>query len=459
MASDLNALGLLLAVAIATFSYWRISVDRHQQRLRQLDVRVHVNGIRGKSTVTRLVAGVLREGGFYTVAKTTGSAARVIGPRGEETPIARRGAATINEQVDIVARHVHAEVDALVIECMAVRPLYQQYSQDFMVQSDVTVITNVREDHQDEMGETLEEIADSMSVTIPRGGVLITAEERPHLRERLRRNAAARGSTLVYADPELVADEDMRGFDYLQFKSNVAIGLVLARILGVPRGTALRGMWKSVPDVGVVRLRTYDLDGAQVLWVPMFAANDRESVVLTFDTLRPQFPPGAPVIGILNNRRDRGRRAELFATMVPADLAHHLDHVITFGAYEETVRRTIVEGGYPAENVHLLGETVQPSLEQILATITSLAVDGRAVLVGMVNIHTDQAELLIEHFEHLRGGSGSDELDESRDPERMPLGQVRLHSLPTRRARPALQAPDEGDARSPTAEPRRRRSR
>ncbi|MFC5380881.1 poly-gamma-glutamate synthase PgsB [Aquipuribacter nitratireducens] len=432
MIADLDAIGLLLALAVGTFGYWRVSVSRHQQRLRQLDVRVHVNGIRGKSTVTRLVAGVLREGGFYTVAKTTGSAARVIGPRGEETPIARRGAATINEQVDVVAAHVHDDVEALVIECMAVRPLYQQYSQEFMVQSDVTVITNVREDHQEEMGETLEEIADSMSVTIPRNGVLITAEDRPHLRERLRRNAEARGSRLVYADPEQVADEDMRGFDYLQFKSNVAVGLTLARLLGIGRDTALRGMWKSVPDVGVVRLRTYPVGDAQLLWVPMFAANDRESVVLTFETLRPQFPPGAPVIGILNNRRDRGRRAELFATMVPTDLADHLDHVVTFGAYEETVQQRIVDGGYPADRVHLLGETVQPTLEKILTTIEGLAVDGRAVLVGMVNIHTDQAELLIHHFEQLRGSHGSDELDESRDPARMPLGHVRLRGVAAR---------------------------
>ncbi len=451
MSADLNALGLLLALAVATFGYWRVSVDRHQRRLRQLDVRVHVNGIRGKSTVTRLVAGVLREGGFHTVAKTTGSAARVIGPRGEETPIARRGAATINEQVDVVAAHVHGGVEALVIECMAVRPLYQQYSQEFMVQSDITVITNVREDHQEEMGETLEEIADSLSVTIPRDGVLITAEDRPHLRQRLARNAQARGSRLVCADPDLVADEDMRGFDYLQFRSNVAIGLTLARLLGVSRTAAMRGMWKSVPDVGVVRLRTFDVGGAQVLWVPMFAANDRESVVLTFETLRPRFPPGAPVIGILNNRRDRGRRAELFAMMVPRDLADHLDHVITFGAYEETVRRTIVEGGYPADRVHLLGETVQPSLQQILDTIAGLAVGGQAVLVGMVNIHTDQAELLIEHFEHLRGGTGGEELDESRDLARLALGPSRLRSVGTGVVRPVTDGP-RGRRRRPAAE-------
>ena len=427
MTATLTSLVLLLAIAVGLLTYWRVSVSRHQRRLDQLDVRVHVNGIRGKSTVTRLVAGVLREGGLVTVAKTTGSAARVIGPRGEETPIFRRGAATINEQVDIVERHVDRDVEALVIECMAVRPLYQQYSQDYIVRSDITVITNVREDHQEEMGETLEEIADSLALTTPRNGILVTAEDRPHLRERLRQRAEERGSRLIYADPAQVDDEDMRGFDYLQFKDNVAIGLTLARLLGIPRETALRGMWKSVPDIGVVRLRWYDIKGKRVLWVPMFAANDRESVVVTFQTLKAQFPPGATVIGILNNRADRGRRAELFAHMVPNDLAPYLDHVITFGAYEDTVRRTMIELGYPEDKVHLLGETVHPSLDQILETIAQLVKGDEGVLVGMVNIHTEQAELLIEHFEHLQGASHRNELDESRDPARMPPGTQRLH--------------------------------
>ena len=437
MTADVVSLGFLGVVAAAVFVYWRVSVSAHQARLDQLDVRVHVNGIRGKSTVTRLVAGVLREGGYVTVAKTTGSAARVIERRGEETPIRRRGAASINEQIDIVSRHVAPDVEALVIECMAVRPLYQQYSQDYIVRSDITIITNVREDHQEEMGETLEEIADSLCLTVPRNGVLITAEDRPHLRERLRRRAEERGSRLVHADPAGVDDEDMRGFDYLQFKENVAIGLAMARMLGIRRQTALQGMWKSVPDVGVVRLRWYDVQGKRVLWVPLFAANDRESVVLTFETLQAQFPPGAPVIGILNNRRDRGRRAELFAQMVPTDLSSYLDHVLTFGAYEEQVSRTIVELGYPADRVHLLGETVQPTLDQILATITGLIDGPEGVLIGMVNIHTEQAELLIEYFEHLQGAGHRSELEESRDPARMPLGSGRVRRAGAHRRREA----------------------
>jgi poly-gamma-glutamate synthase PgsB/CapB len=424
--ANLIGIGFLAVVTLGLLGHWRRTVRRHHRRLHQLQVRVHVNGIRGKSTVTRLIGGVLREGGYVTIGKTTGSAARVIAPSGAETPIRRRGAPTINEQIDIVAEHVVPSVEALVIECMAVRPAYQQYSQDYIVRSDITVITNVREDHQEEMGESLEEIADSMSVTIPRGGLLVTAEDRPHLVQRLGLRAAERGARMVQATVDAVHDDDLRGFDYLQFKENVAIGFAIARELGIDRKVALRGMHKSVPDVGVVRLRTYPIADKRVLWVPMFAANDRESVILTFSTLASQFPPGAARIGILNNRADRGRRAELFAQMVPDDLEPFLDHVITFGAYEDSVVPTMVERGYPAERIHRLGDTVNPTLETILETVARLIPGQDGVLIGMVNIHTDQAEMLIEHFWEAAGSTAVDELAESRLPERQPRAVSRL---------------------------------
>ncbi len=431
-ATTLVPLSVLVLLVVLTVVYWHRSIRGHDARLDQLDVRIHVNGIRGKSTVTRLVAAVLREGSYVALAKTTGSAARVILPTGEELPIRRRGAATINEQVDVVAEHVLPEVDALVAECMAVRPLYQKYSQEFMIRSDITVITNVRLDHQEEMGETLEEIADSLCATVPWDGVLITAEDRPHLRERLRAAAEARRSRFVYADPASVLDEDMTGFDYIQFKENVAIGLAVAELLGVPRARAVEGMWKSVPDVGVVRLRTYEIRGKRILWVPLFAANDRESVIFTFENLAGQFPAGAPVVGILNNRSDRGRRAELFAHMVPDDLDGHLDHVITFGAYEDTVVPTMVERGYGPQRIHKLGDTVRPTLGQILDTVASLVPGEEGVLVGMVNIHTEQAELLIEHFHELAGTEHVDEMDASREWSRGPRSLTRMRSAATR---------------------------
>lgn len=55
-------------------------------------------------------------------------------------------------------------------------PELQKIAQERIVRSDITVITNVRYDHIFEMGDTLEEIAASLSATIPENGTLYTAD-------------------------------------------------------------------------------------------------------------------------------------------------------------------------------------------------------------------------------------------------------------------------------------------
>jgi len=72
---------------------------------------------------------------------------------------------------------------------MALLPANQTASQELLVKGNINVITNIREDHQDVMGESLEQITDTLSLMIPQDGILITAENRPHLRERLAKNA------------------------------------------------------------------------------------------------------------------------------------------------------------------------------------------------------------------------------------------------------------------------------
>jgi len=83
-------LALILLIYVIFILYWLRRQAAHERRLRHYKVRVHVNGIRGKSTVTRLIAGVLREAGYRTLAKTTGSAAVMIDFDGHDLPIVRR---------------------------------------------------------------------------------------------------------------------------------------------------------------------------------------------------------------------------------------------------------------------------------------------------------------------------------------------------------------------------------
>jgi len=73
-----GALAVLIFLLLFVLGFWGHEAWRHRRALRALPIRIHVNGSRGKSSVTRLVAAALREGGIPTAAKTTGSKARMI---------------------------------------------------------------------------------------------------------------------------------------------------------------------------------------------------------------------------------------------------------------------------------------------------------------------------------------------------------------------------------------------
>ena len=73
----------------------------HLKSLSHIPLRIHVNGTRGKSSVTRLVAAGLREGGLKTFAKTTGTAPRVIDSDGKDRIIHRLRLPSIGEQVKL----------------------------------------------------------------------------------------------------------------------------------------------------------------------------------------------------------------------------------------------------------------------------------------------------------------------------------------------------------------------
>lgn len=386
-------LGLTLLGVI--LSWWFEKKD-YERRLNKLKIRIYVNGIRGKSTVTRLIAGILREAGIQTLAKTTGSAAMVILPDGNEFPIQRRSSPTIMELFNITTQYLKNDTEAIVFETMAILPANQTASQELLVKGNINIITNVREDHQDEMGETLEEIAETLSLTIPHEGVLITAENRPHLIQQLTQNAEKRNSRLVYADPALVTEQDLAGFGYLSFRENIAIGLALAEILGIPRSTAVRGMWNARPDVGTVNIQQTTWKNKEIIWIPLFAVNDRESTIISVEALTPYYQQDATRIGILNNRYDRADRAMRFANIAAKDLG--FDYWITFGAYETQVTEYMIKSGVSPDRIINMGFSVNPTLEQIFNVIADSIKGEQGVLIGLVNIHTPQAEMLLEYF-------------------------------------------------------------
>ncbi|MGY0231474.1 poly-gamma-glutamate synthase PgsB [Longispora urticae] len=373
--------GFCLALLVAGV----VEQARHHRHLRSIPVRVLVNGIRGKSSITRLCAGALRGGGRTVVAKTTGTAARFLYPDGSEEPVYRRfGIANVVEQIGIVRRAAVFRPDALVIECMAVMPALQEINQSKLIESTIGVLCNVREDHLAEMGPTLDDVARSLSRSMPVGGVCVTAE-----RDRLailRVEARRRRCRLVVVDPEEVTDEEMAAFSWITFKDNVAIALAVAGLCGVGRDAALAGMWAAPPDPGVLTVDRFRLAGGTLAVANVFAANDPASTLQNIHRLHDQELIGRPLQMVINCRPDRVERNAQMGTLV-GQVAP--DRVILIGEPTRSARAT-VPGPWQDRVLDLGGR--RPARQLLDEIVAGMAGDTSLVTVG--NIH-GQGELLL----------------------------------------------------------------
>jgi gamma-polyglutamate synthase len=409
---------------------------RHYANLNRIPDRIMVNGIRGKSSITRLCAGALRGGGLVTVAKTTGTAARFIHPDGSEQPVYRKfGIANVIEQIGIVRRAAAYRPDALVVECMAVAPELQEISQDKMIRSNIGVLCNVREDHLAEMGPTLDDVAMSLSRTMPAGGVCVTAE-----RERLpllKREAARRGCALIAVHPDSVTDEEMAGFSWITFKENVAIALAVAELFGVNRQSALEGMWSAPPDPGVLAVKRYLADGKLLRVANVFAANDPESTLLNVRSLLGHGGIRRPLHLVINCRPDRMERNGQMGALV-TDIKP--DRIVLIGTPTRSARATIPRKWHDA--IVDLGGTrgATELVEEILS-----GVDGQASLVAIGNIH-GQGELLLEQLGKLpEAAADSVPAPRDREPGRRDRRELpRPTPYPRRQPSRAYRPPDPG---------------
>ena len=361
--------------------------------------RVHVNGIRGKSTVTRYVSAIFRAAGYQTHGKTTGTAARILLPNGMDHDFGRKGYANINEQVKILKQFIQQGAEAVVMECMAVNPVYAEWLEQKVMQAHIGIITNVRLDHTDYMGETLPEIAESLSVTIPTNGLFITSETNPELLTILANKAAEKGSQMLTAHANMVQPEDMQGFDHFAIEENVAIALQVANFLKVPRSVALDAMQTAPADPGAFSMQRVEHEQKPIDWANLFAVNDRESFIFICQRLFEQYPNHRKVV-ILNNRHDRPTRVDLFA-----HIAQELefDRIVTFGDYEDGVNAALANTDDAAKDanyiVNLGNSTPYKNADapELLNHITR-GIDGQPILlVGAANIHTPQAATLL-HF-------------------------------------------------------------
>lgn len=382
--ATVNAI-LFIALALILIVEYRV----HRHRLSRIPIRIHINGTRGKSSVTRLVAGALREHGIQTFAKTTGTLPRMILPDGREYPVYRPAGANIIEQLRIVSFAAHNGAEALVIECMALQPYLQSLTELKIVRATHGVITNARADHLDVMGPSEADVARALLGSCPQNGRLFTAEQ--DYLSAFEAVCADRNTQLIPVEPADIAEisgADMAGFSYVEHRENVALCLKICAALNIPREVALRGMWKAKPDPGVMSEYHLNFFGRRIVFVNGFAANDPESSARIWEMALNRHPDRDQRIMILNSRADRPDRSlQLGQALIHWPLA---DRYVLIGSGVYGLFRQAVDGGMDSGRF-VYAEAMAP--DRIFEEIVSIS-QRSALVMGIGNIGGPGLELV-----------------------------------------------------------------
>lgn len=369
-----------------------VEAQVHKSVLRKLPIRIHVNGTRGKTSVVRLIAAGLRNGGLRVCSKTTGSFAAVTDPDGEDYPLHRPDLPNIIEQMRVMRRMAQFDPDVVVVECMALQPQYQQLTERKMVVSTHGVITNARADHLDVMGPEPDDVALALAGSTPWNAKLFTAE-RKYL-DVFKRSTGDRGSELITVsedDVEDVSDEEMSAFQYAEHAENVALSLKICCDLGVSREDALKGMQALKPEVGATQVQEIDFFGRSIIFVNAFAANDPESTAMIWERVVERYSEGRSRVAVINCRFDRPQRSQQLAEM--AGSWTQPDHYVLMGSGTMLFARRAVKQGIRASQM-----TVTEGMDHLeTAEVVLEHCDGDALVVGMCNVHGGGAELA-RHF-------------------------------------------------------------
>jgi poly-gamma-glutamate synthase PgsB/CapB len=369
----LTACGVLIFLGV-------LELVLHRRRLSRIPLRIHVNGTRGKTSVTRLIAAGLREAGIRCVAKTTGTVPRFILPNGREVPVYRPGGPNVIEQKQAVTMAAAQRAEALVVECMALQPHLQWLSESKLVRATHGVITNARPDHLDVMGPTEDDVARALAGTVPVGGVFLTAEQthRTFFQEVCEDRGTAFRASDTISRP--LTTEDVEGFSYLEHQDNIELALSVCEEVGVDNETALRGMWRAKPDPGAMTEAKVEFFGRHIVFVNGFAANDPISTRYIWEQSLRRHRDLERRVAVFNCRADRADRSEQLAQSYARWT--QADEVVLLGTGQYIFARAAVKSGLDPTRLVFVDQTHPADIFEILLGLAETS----ALVMGLGNI-------------------------------------------------------------------------
>ncbi len=366
---------LALFIFIIYLIHESIVINR---RIRTIPLRICVTGIRGKSSVVRLLASILREDGMKIVAKTTGSQALYILPDGEEADVPRKGMPSIIEQKRMLKLASDVNAHCIIVELMSIHPENHYVESQQLLKPNMVIITNVRQDHIEAMGEIEDEIATVLCRAIPKKSTIFIPEKE---------NRPLFQTAVKNAQGELISiregishplQQAYPGIKKKEFTHDIDIIYAMGKHLNISEKVMAKGICKVKHDIGAFKVWEYRPDEREikVYLVNAFAANDPQSTSYAFSKLKDILPLNSfNLVGLLSLRSDRGDRTLQWIKVLKGYQFSFFNKLYVAGAHKVVVKRKL-------ERVSIIKNKLP---EKIMKTIMADVTDS-CVIFGFGNI-------------------------------------------------------------------------
>jgi gamma-polyglutamate synthase len=375
---------MLLAFTLLFLFVCFLYVEMHfvKKSLRKLKIRVLVNGTRGKSSVTEYIAAGLRNASGNTFAKITGVRPTIIYSDGKQELIKRRGPARVQEQIKIIRLATKNNVDVMILECMSINPELQKLESSIF-KPHVYVITNIREDHREHMGKTIEEEVHSICSAIPRDSVIVSGEEK--YLKGIQSYAESQNSRVV-----LLKSYASLNFDGLPpgvFISNVAIAMTVCEIMGVEPENSFASISQYISEKKIP-LQEINIEQRKVSFLNGFDVNDVPSAIEFIKYWLEIIGGSRELIIIFNTRADRPYRSVDFAKWLAT--LERVKYIILTGNHIHFASRILCLNGFQVERIIKWNDADIKNIKNSLTQISS----SEEIVVGMANIAGDGFKIL-----------------------------------------------------------------
>ncbi len=350
---------------------------------------ITVTGTRGKTSVVRLLASVLREDGRKVLAKTTGSDAKYILPDASEIDVPRNRLISIIEQKDLVKKAAKIGAQCVVAEIMSIQPENHFVESQQILKPNIVLITNVRKDHTYEMGDKIEEIASTLSLDIPeKADCFIPEKENKTIFIDTVKNTGGNlfQVTKGISSHLLGKSSELKNREFIE---NLDLVYAVGKHLNINNEIIFRGMQKTKHDIGKLKIWKYKLDKEKKIYylVNGFSANDPESTFQVITKMKKLLPAvSGKLVGLLNLRADRGDRTLQWIDVLKNDDLNNFGKIYVTGAHRKIVKRKV-------NRVSSLNYT-HP--QKIMDTIFA-ETEHQTVILGFGNL-AGTGRLLVNHW-------------------------------------------------------------